>query len=109
MMPCPDCRRTFGGEFAYSRHLDRRADRCRTWRELRRRGLHRDAEGIWRQAAPYGKAGQPRQMVLPGFKARTGSRTLESRRSAQRVRKTPSAPDSIPPQKAQGRLEGVAA
>lgn len=109
MMPCPLCRRTFGGEFAYSRHVDRRRDRCRTKRELTRRGLHEDAAGVWRQAAPFGGKGIPRQMVLPGLKARTGSRTLETRRTAQRVRKSPNGADSPPPQETQGRLEGVAA
>ena len=46
---CERCARRFGGSFGYSRHLDRRADRCRTDAALRARHLVLRADGVWIQ------------------------------------------------------------
>lgn len=61
-MFCPDCRRKFGGVFAYDRHADRKHDRCRTDDELKVRGLHRDKHHVWHRKSPVGQTS-----TLPGI------------------------------------------
>lgn len=96
---CPDCGRDFGGAFAMSRHLDRRADpyRCRTDAELRRRGMHPDVQGVWHRRAPGAETG-----VLAGMRRSGGSRTVEDRARALRVAKGLSKAERRPPQESTG-------
>lgn len=63
-MPCDLCGRSFGGTFAYERHLDRRRDRCRNVYELRQRGLEL-LDGVWRRRPPF-----PSQPQLEGMPRR---------------------------------------
>lgn len=61
---CTSCGRVFGGTFAYDRHLDRRADRCRNSREMRARGLQL-RDGVWHRADPTKETAK-----LPGLGVR---------------------------------------
>lgn len=49
-IPCiHGCGRLFGGDETLRRHRDNRAERCRSDRELRARGMEKDAGGVWRR------------------------------------------------------------
>ncbi|MGH2663674.1 MAG: hypothetical protein ACRDH8_12910 [Actinomycetota bacterium] len=51
---CDDCRRTFGGDSTFSKHMIGAGEsrRCRTVRELRKIGLHQRPEGTWVRPNP---------------------------------------------------------
>jgi hypothetical protein len=68
-IPCTRCHRRFGGHETWSRHFDRRQDRCRGDRELRARGMVQDPAGVWRRVVTV-KA--PAQAAL--FDRRTAAR-----------------------------------
>ena len=87
---CEECRRRFGGQFVYDRHLSRREDRCRTPRELRLRGLVR-RWGVWHQPRPTF------QSRLPGL-SRRGSREVEKGAPVSVAEEALSAAPDVTPQ-----------
>lgn len=59
-IPCTfGCGRLFGGDETLKRHRDRRAERCRSDRELLAKGMYTDATGVWRRLVTIHEPEQP--------------------------------------------------